>query len=121
MASGAHSAEREKAKHLAVDSVAKIATVTVLGHIDHGKTSLLDRITGCRAAESEVGCITQRLKSYRIKYKGNKINLLDTPGHSLFESLRLNTMAITDVVLLVVSVSEGVMQQTRECASYIAS
>lgn len=115
------SAERQKAKCTAVDSIAKVATVTVLGHIDHGKTSLLDRIMGCDSAGEEVGRITQRLKSYCVKYKGNKINLLDTPGHSLFESLRLNTMSVTDAVLLVVSISEGVMQQTRECAEYVTS
>ncbi|ACT34303.1 putative translation initiation factor IF-2, C terminal fragment [Candidatus Hodgkinia cicadicola Dsem] len=119
--STAHADARAAAAASAIDSVPKVATVTVLGHINHGKTSLLDTITNKRVAASEAGGITQQLRSHCLKHKGNKINLLDTPGHSLFESIRLNTMCVTDAAMLVVAANEGVSCQTRECAGYVAS
>ncbi len=119
--STAHADAKAAAEASAIDSVPKVATVTVLGHINHGKTSLLDTITNKRVAASEAGGITQQLRSHCLKHKGNKINLLDTPGHSLFESIRLNTMCVTDAAMLVVAANEGVSCQTRECAGYVVS
>ncbi|ATW06179.1 Translation initiation factor IF-2 [Candidatus Hodgkinia cicadicola] len=103
-----------------VDNVPKMPVVTVLGHIDHGKTSLLDAITSKRIARMEAGNITQCLRVHSLKYKGYKISFLDTPGHSLFEAIRLNTIGITDAAVLVISAVEGVKQQTFECARHIA-
>ncbi len=105
-------------KRLSTDSVPKVATVTVLGHIDHGKTSLVNSITR-RKSEMEVGGITQRLRVHSFKYKGVKLTILDTPGHSLFSNTRLNAICVTDVVILVVSLQEGIKRQTWECLDYI--
>ncbi len=103
----------------AVDNVPKMPIVAVLGHIDHGKTSLLDAITSKRIAQTEVGSITQCLRLHGLKHKGCKISFLDTPGHSLFEAIRLNTISVTDAAVLVVCAAEGVKQQTYECAQRI--
>ncbi|ATY93610.1 Translation initiation factor IF-2 [Candidatus Hodgkinia cicadicola] len=102
-----------------VDVVPKMPVVTVLGHIDHGKTSLLDTVTSKHIAQTEIGNITQCLRFHNVKYKGHKINFLDTPGHSLFEAIRLNTISVTDAAVLVVSAAEGVQQQTYECVKHI--
>ncbi|AUG34199.1 Translation initiation factor IF-2 [Candidatus Hodgkinia cicadicola] len=102
-----------------VDNVPKMPVVTVLGHIDHGKTSLLDAITSKRVARMEAGDITQCLRVHSLKYKGCKISFLDTPGHSLFEAIRLNAISVTDAAVLVISAAEGVKQQTYECARHI--
>ncbi|XXN19744.1 MAG: GTP-binding protein [Candidatus Hodgkinia cicadicola] len=102
-----------------VDVVPKIPVVTVLGHIDHGKTSLLDVITSKHVAQTEIGNITQCLRVHNLKYKGHKINFLDTPGHSLFEAIRLNTISVTDAAVLIVSAAEGVRQQTLECVQHL--
>ncbi|XXM93312.1 MAG: GTP-binding protein [Candidatus Hodgkinia cicadicola] len=103
----------------ATDNVPKMSVVTVLGHIDHGKTSLLDALTSGCIAQTEVGNITQCLRFHSLKYKGYKVSFLDTPGHSLFEAIRLNTVSVTDVAVLVVSIAEGVNQQTYECVRHI--
>ncbi|XXM90131.1 GTP-binding protein [Candidatus Hodgkinia cicadicola] len=102
-----------------VDIVPKIPVVTVLGHIDHGKTSLLDAITNKRVAQSEAGNITQCLRHHSLKYRGQRISFLDTPGHSLFEAIRLNTINVTDAAVLVVSAAEGVKRQTCECIQHV--
>ncbi|XXN13781.1 MAG: GTP-binding protein [Candidatus Hodgkinia cicadicola] len=102
-----------------VDNVPKMPVVTVLGHIDHGKTSLLDAITSKRVAQTEAGHITQCLRFHSLKYRGNRISFLDTPGHSLFEAIRLNTVSVTDAAVLVVSIVEGAKQQTYECVEHL--
>ncbi|AHL31015.1 MAG: Translation initiation factor IF-2 [Candidatus Hodgkinia cicadicola] len=102
-----------------VDNVPKMPVVTVLGHIDHGKTSLLDAITSKQIARTEVGNITQCLRVHSLKYKGHKISFLDTPGHSLFEAIRLNSVSVTDAAVLIISAAEGVKQQTYECARHV--
>ncbi|MEO0270478.1 MAG: translation initiation factor IF-2 [candidate division WOR-3 bacterium] len=92
--------------------------ITVLGHVDHGKTTLLDYIRKTKLAEKEPGRITQHIGAYQIEYQGHKITFIDTPGHEAFTALRARGVQVTDIALLLVAANEGVKEQTREAISH---
>jgi len=110
--------KKKKPSSKAKKLLSRVPVVTLLGHVDHGKTSLLDAIRRTAVAEDEVGGITQRIGASEVEFQGKKIVFIDTPGHEAFTAMRAHGTQVTDIVVLVIAADDGVMPQTVEAIDH---